>query len=227
MTKDEFCISLAFPLIIAFLIATWFVPVTQTLWQYADQAFFLNINSSLSNSPFWTHFWAIMNSRIGDWLSELCILTLLISATIRLKTRYSIVFKIILCVALSQILINKGIFLKLLHIQRLSPSLTLPLPVNLADAFPYLSNKVESTSSFPGDHASMLFLFTALIWKVYSYRYGLVCAALSFFFTLPRLISGAHWLSDAIIGSICITLFTYTLIFASPIHRHIFSDKFK
>jgi len=45
-------------------------------------------------------------------------------------------------------------------------------------------------------------------------------------FTLPRLMSGAHWLSDNLVGSLAIAVFVLTWVLATPLHG-VINDAFE
>ena len=78
------------------------------------------------------------------------------------------------------------------------------------DLFPEWSRawhmKDASGRSFPGDHASVL-----LLWAIFlspfarGWRRWLVWG-LTLLFILPRLVSGAHWLSDVLVGGLFLSL---------------------
>jgi membrane-associated phospholipid phosphatase len=82
---------------------------------------------------------------------------------------------------------------------RLSPSLVLEPVYKLTELVPWITAKDASSRSFPGDHATVLLLFSVFMHvfcgKSYKLLYLLVVI-----FTLPRLVSGAHWLTDVLIG---------------------------
>ena len=56
-----------------------------------------------------------------------------------------------------------------------------------------------------------------LLWFFAGRRYGLVSAVFATFFVLPRLVSGAHWFTDAIIGGVVTALVVVPLVVYTPV----------
>jgi membrane-associated phospholipid phosphatase len=83
----------------------------------------------------------------------------------------------------------------------------------LSEVLPGLENvKDASRRSFPGDHAMTLFLLCGFIfWLTKSIPFRIVTVVVTVFFTLPRLISGGHWLTDLLMGSLPIAIFALTI----------------
>jgi membrane-associated phospholipid phosphatase len=89
---------------------------------------------------------------------------------------------------------------------------------NLAAKANWLKVKFKSPKSFPGDHAvTALCLITGFS---YLGRKRLVVALTAvcygIFLCLPRMVAGAHWLSDVLIGSGSIVTIGFSLAFFSP-----------
>lgn len=60
--------------------------------------------------------------------------------------------------------------------------------------------KDRSSRSFPGDHASVLLLWTAFLSLFTRGKRLLLVWLTGIFLLLPRLVAGAHWLSDNLVG---------------------------
>ncbi|KAL0484347.1 inner membrane protein YeiU [Acrasis kona] len=76
-----------------------------------------------------------------------------------------------------------------------------------------------SESSFPSDHSAI-----ALSWLFYMFTFkslpvDLMSIILALFFCSPRLVSGAHYLSDSLIGSLGLVIISIGLYYGSPIHK--------
>ena len=89
-----------------------------------------------------------------------------------------------------------------------SPSLELTSFTSLDALYPQLSAKVSSGSSFPGDHASVLIIIASYCLLHVINRWSLLVLGLAIVFMLPRLFSGAHWLTDQLVGGTLIAFFT-------------------
>ncbi|MDP6633850.1 MAG: phosphatase PAP2 family protein [Phycisphaerae bacterium] len=78
--------------------------------------------------------------------------------------------------------------------------------------------KDASRVSFPGDHATVLMIFTGFM-SFYGRkkRYIIPALAITIVFSLPRLFSGAHWLSDIMVGSASTALIFLPIAFYTPL----------
>lgn len=91
----------------------------------------------------------------------------------------------------------------LFEMKRESPSLALGTSAELDDIYPeWWDIKIISHNSFPSDHATAFLLVTVLLWRFAGWRWGVFMLALLPFILLPRLMIGAHWLSDMVVGSL-------------------------
>lgn len=104
---------------------------------------------------------------------------------------------------------------------RYSPTVVFPDALRLTRLVPYMDTKDISNYSFPGDHA---FILTAIL-LFYLYmgarRCAIASATLAVVFSLPRLVSGAHWFSDTVIGGMVPALLVMAWIFATPFGYHL------
>ena len=103
--------------------------------------------------------------------------------------------------------------------ERLSPSLVLEPVFRLSEVVTSVKVKDVSGNSFPGDHGTAVSLFTVFIWVFSGWRRGLAALALAIFAVLPRLMGGAHWITDLLVGSASIALVTTGLTFGTPIAK--------
>lgn len=196
------------------LLASWRWPPARLLWDRFDAEAFHLLNAPLASNAAWAHVWAVCNMRpvdLGFGLIMLCFLVkgdwIFTAAQVR-QALYAF-----LAVLFLLLLIRVGLLtelVKFMHWQRASPSLTVDGAVRLTVLFPDWARdwhmKDSSGRSFPGDHASVL-----LVWAIFlsfvarGWRRWLVWL-LTLLFMLPRLVSGAHWLSDALVGGLFLGL---------------------
>jgi len=196
------------------LLASWLWPPARLLWDRFDASVFHQLNAPLASNSAWAHVWAVCSMRPVDLGFGLIMLVFLIrgnwifgAAQVR-QALYAF-----LAVLLLLLLIRVGLMVELvkaLHWQRASPSLTVDGAVRLTDLFPDWSRdwhmKDASGRSFPGDHASILLMWAMFLSPFASgWRRWLVWC-LAFVFMLPRLVSGAHWLSDILVGGLFLAL---------------------
>jgi membrane-associated phospholipid phosphatase len=212
---------LSHAIILAILTIVLF-PYTRNILSALDRWCFYALNGSLDGSPSWQLFWALANHKVADWIHDTVFLGLIILAVLavpkreRLQKIAQFIFSGI-CIAAVIYWINRGLFRENPACGRLSPSLELPDAIRLSPIFPTLHVKDASSQSFPGDHAT-----TALLFGLYYHYYAHKKLALlgwlyAILICLPRLVVGAHWLSDVVIGSGSIALFFSSWVLYSPL----------
>jgi membrane-associated phospholipid phosphatase len=204
------------------LLLLFFVPYTSWLLTAVDHAFFHFLNGSLKGHPHWQLFWALANHKLADWLHDIVFLILMVGAVLsipkneRLKKIAQFLF-CILYIALIIFFINRLAFRKNLDIVRLSPTLEFPESLRLSKIFTEIGIKDSSKQSFPGDHATTALLLASSYCYYANRKLAILGWAYGIFMCLPRLIAGAHWLSDVAIGSGCIALLFLGWAFYSPL----------
>jgi membrane-associated phospholipid phosphatase len=209
-------------IIAALLFASLFWPVTKEYWQVVDVAFFKAINSTLRDRPSWQLFWALANHKLADWVEDLCVLCFFITyvrqahRSLR-KRRISELLFCVIYIAAIIYFINRMLFRENLSIPRLSPTLVVDDSVRLSEEITWMSIKDDSSKSFPGDHGTTALLFAASFSYLAGWRLGLLASLYAAFLCMPRLITGAHWLSDVIVGSGTITIVFLSWAFCTPL----------
>ena len=71
-----------------------------------------------------------------------------------------------------------------------------------------------SSTSFPGDHGMMLLIFTFYMLRYFGKRAFAASLLVFIVFSMPRIMSGAHWLTDVVVGSgsICSIVLSWMLL---------------
>ena len=208
-------------IIIAVIIVSYFIPFTRILWDAMDHSFFHLLNNSLRGNPTWQLFWAIFNHKLADWLHDVVILILILAAIFtvrkeeRVKKTAEFLF-ILLYVACIIYFVNRVFFRKYVDIERLSPTLVFPDSVKLSREITWIGIKDSSRQSFPGDHATTALFFTVTYAYYANRNLAFIGCLYGIFMCLPRIVTGAHWLSDVIMGSGSIVLFFLSWAFYSP-----------
>jgi len=207
------------------LLGSWLIPQTRIFWDKLDSAFFFLVNGTLPWSVGWAKFWALANKRIVDIISLLAVGSFF--AHIYFKTP-ALKRKEFACqlVAFGTFL---GFFILLYHaidtlfledFKRHSPSLVLTPAYRLSHMFPGIETKDASSVSFPGDHAFFLMAFTFFAFKITSRKTDrTIITALMILFSLPRLVSGAHWLTDNLIGAGFMVILALTWYYLTPLQK--------
>lgn len=206
-------------MIVLLLLVSWFwqdLPF-RGWWDSLDRRLFFALNGSMEGSPASQKFWAIANHRAFDLVSAVLVLALFAIYALRDQGRalakalaqFLLFFLFTLCVIE---------FAKLfLDIGRKSPSLVLEPVLRLSELVPEIRAKDASGNSFPGDHATVLMIYTGYLWKVAGRRYGIAMVIIAILFVLPRVVGGAHWATDVLVGGLSVALFGLAWLFATPL----------
>ena len=121
-----------------------------------------------------------------------------------------------LFIALVISLVNGILFPEFIKISRNSPTVVDKEAFRLSTIVEWIKVKDHSSKSFPGDHATTATLFACLIFHLFGWKFGLFAVGYAIFFCLPRLVVGAHWFTDILIGSTLIATITSSLAFGTP-----------
>lgn len=221
--KWDFKSLLFWHLILAIFISTFLWPVTRVYWNQLDVAFFKWINGSLEGHKYWQLFWAMANHKLADWLEDiviLCFFTAYVRSVhkqLRLRKVSQLVFCVLLIAAILYF-VNRLLFRKHLSIPRESPTLLIDSSVRLSQEIPWMRIKDDSLKSFPGDHGTTALLFAATYAYFARGRLAILACLYAAFLCIPRMITGAHWFSDVVVGSGCITIFFLSWALCTPFH---------
>ncbi len=191
------------------LLFLWAFPLTGIYFDRLDSAVYYFLNGTLKESENWQLFWAVTNVRIFDLAGGLLVFVILLfhmysgknlenNVTAYGKFVFFIVFIIL------TIIINKIIFsgiLGFLDYHRLSPSLALDGGVRLSEIITSFEFKDKSKDCFPGDHAAVLICSTIYFFIYGNKKLGIISCFVLLPFILPRLVVGAHWFTDCLVGS--------------------------
>ena len=210
------------PLIAALFLWSWFSPVTRPIWDGIDEATFRFLHRFIQGNSFWQHFWAFTSHRLMDWIHDVVMLSFFVfpiiysERALRVRKIAECLFSVFF-IALMISIVNGFIFPEFLHIRRQSPTLVDPSAFRLSEVISWIKVKDHSKKCFPSDHAITATLFTCIIFHLMGWRKGLYALAYAIFFCLPRLIIGAHWLTDDLIGSGSIAVFSTSLVIGTPL----------
>ena len=205
MKKPDFRFLFGTHLVLLIIILLWLAPFSHTLLKNLDIVVFKSLNGHLLNTTFSQWFWGILNHRLETKLNLLA--AFLFNVWIILKTndlnlrkvRIKQLLYFWLCFQVGMTLFNT-VFNYLAQWDRLSPSLVVSSAIRLSSLWNDPNIKDSAIHSFPSGHAFAMFywaFFTNLCAPKRLKIYGFILAG---FLTLPRLIGGAHWFSDAYIS---------------------------
>ncbi len=204
---------LACHIVALLLLLSWLWQPTRELWDQFDLLLFRLLNQPVLEGGWWARVWAIGSMRPVDMAVGLVMLAVMLKAELVFTgAQVRRALFAFLCILILMLLLRVGFahLVEGLDWQRPSPSLVVDGAARLTELFPHWEErwdmKDSASRSFPGDHASVLLLwalfmgFSARGWRM------LMVWAMSTLFMLPRLVAGAHWGSDALVGGLLLSL---------------------
>ena len=201
LNRQIVCFAACFTAV-AILAGSWIWGPTAQFWQVLDNATFFALNGSLTQGSNWSIFWAYMNIHLANVLAGVFMVVLLLyyvftnrNDTLTQKLTSFTLIALFVCLG---IIISKSGFRDFVHH---SPSLVLEPFNDLNKLTEGIDAKVRSRGSFPGDHGVTTFIYSLLVVILIKSRAIATLAVLfALLNNLPRLFSGAHWLSDVLVG---------------------------
>ncbi len=211
---------LSMVLLAALLYISWAEwQATRALWDAFDLTFFRSVNDSLKENNAWAALWAIANNRTFDTVGAI-LFTLLLFAYARNGAAHdssTVLQRLMACTLLMLIvLVVTQLDRKLSDFQRLSPTLVLDDVLLLSEKVTWIVSKDKSANSFPGDHGTVSLCIMLYLMIFGGRRYMGYLTLIGAIAILPRLVSGAHWATDIIVGSAMLTLPTIGLMAYTP-----------
>ena len=184
------------------LLASWWHGPLRPLWDGLDGLVFRLTNPLLGQQPLWDGFWALANHRATDLIAALT-MALIFALSGRHDRRgdgTELLARAVVGALLG--LATKAFVGSVLDLDRLSPTLAFGDSQRLSLLVPWLETKDSSKGSFPSDHGLVLLCLTLYGWRQLLPAARWAAALATVAFSLPRLFSGAHWLSDTLAGSL-------------------------
>ena len=190
----------------ALVLGSWWAGPIRPLWEALDQGFFEISNPLLGANRLWDGFWALTNHRSFDLVAALTMAAIFFQSgrTTALPSGRS-AWSAVLIQALIGTLLGlgtKALVSAWLDVDRLSPTLLDPNSQRLSQLVDWIRAKDASKHCFPSDHGLVLFTLTLVGWPILKPWARIAACWGCVFFALPRLMSGAHWISDILAGSL-------------------------
>lgn len=217
-----------FHLLALLLLASYMLPPGYTLWREFDQWLFFLLNGSLAEGGNWTRFWAWSNVRALDMVPALVMLASMSFHHFgwrkeQLQPALIGFFLLLLFVMLPlRILMHKLALAQ--GFSPLSPSQVLEPAYLFSDLASDIPAKDRALNSFPGDHATVVLCWASMLaLNIRQSAWRLLPFFLAGVFMLPRLVGGAHWASDNLVGGLTIMLLVTAWAFYTPLLQ-LFTD---
>lgn len=207
-------------LLAALLLLSFINDSGRELWRSLDQSVFFTLNGSLFHSEIWATFWAWANTRELDAASGIVMLLFLVFPGLGLKRHQlqaaftGFLLLMILMLPVRELLSD---YARSTDLSGPSPSLQLKPSFRFSQQLPDIPAKDSASTSFPGDHASVLLVWIGFLLFNRRNPATFMALALGLFLMLPRLFGGAHWFTDAAVGGMSLALTTLAWAFASPV----------
>lgn len=204
---------------------SWINDSARVYWDTLDLWSFEVLNGSLFQSNYWwSGMWAILNVRIADIFPLFFIFLFFYFSNILFEKNqrfYGLAGFVSLFLLLLIVREFFDFYVEYRSLNRSSPSLQLDSVIRLSELYPNLPLKDFDRVSFPGDHAVVLVTWLGYCLFFVRNFWSLAAALLVVFFSLPRLIAGAHWLSDILVGGVSIALVTLAFGLYTPLLNRI------
>lgn len=198
--------------------AAWFLPQTGIFLNPLDIDISIYLNQFIGQN-YWTYFWGTFNKNFENYLNQVVMILIMIyhiwqadkkiHAVAQLITIYSF---LLLGIFLVQLM-----FIDIFNIRKPSPTLSIANFVNISELLQDPGIKSQSNRSFPSGHTFAMFYWAIFTLKFLPKNLSALVWISAVFFSLPRLMVGAHWPSD-IIASIFIANFYVQLIVSTPLY---------
>ena len=190
---------------------------------FVDLKVFKLLNSSIKDSVFLQSFWSVLNHKAADWIGDGVMLVFFLIYIFKksCKARIAKWAELILftiCLSTIILFVNTYLFRHPLRFERKSPSLVVEEAVRVRKNIRWIKTKDSSNHSFPGDHATTAIMFALFFAYFARSPLGYFGIAYGCIMSLPRLILGAHWLSDILVGSLSIALLIFSWVILTPIY---------
>lgn len=204
------------------LLFSWFHHLTHPIWESLDLAFFRFVNGFIATNSFWQNFWAICNHNLTDWFHDIVMLTFFLLYIFRKdekpkSRKIAEVFYFAVLVTFTILFINRYLCLDFFHIKRKSPTLLFDFATLLSKEVHWLKIKDHSFVTYPGDHGTTALLFAFFTYHLMGKRAGFIAFMYNFVWQMPRLVTGCHWLTDIVMGSLVISSFMVSISIYTPL----------
>ncbi|MFH0945840.1 MAG: phosphatase PAP2 family protein [Planctomycetota bacterium] len=200
------------------LLGSWIYAPTRSLWDGLDRSVFGVLNGSLDGPRWWQITVAVTNNRKFDLVPFiLTVILLWCFVTEGRRSRFvrrSAATVMILLVILA---VRKFADMDVFQIDRESPTRVIDSAIRVSEQVTWIAAKDGSKKSFPGDHSMCLMMLNVFLWFYGGRRWGILYAVMAVAFSLPRMIAGAHWLTDNLVGGGFIALLSMSWLLSTPL----------
>ena len=216
MTTKRWLGVLGFTIFGILLFASWLLPGQAGFWYELDKSVFFFFNYLIGQSQALLYVVAFTNLRPFDAVAFLFMLGIFYHYY-RLQDAKG--RRWMLCIGLTMLVtaVIAKQFDMMLGFERPSATKFFTLqgvPVLRVSELTGWPAKDWSSTSFPGDHGMMLLIFTFYMLRYFGKKAFAASLLVVIVFSMPRIMSGAHWLTDVVVGSgsICSIVLSWMLL---------------
>src|SRR3990167_909739 len=204
---------LACHIVALLLLASWLWTPSRALWDQLDLQLFALLNEPVHSAGLWAQTWAIGSMRPVDMSVGLLMLAVMLKADFVFsgpQVRKALFAFLAALIVVLLFRVGVAELVKRRGGRRPSAALVVEGAARLTELFPDWEErwdmKDSATRSFPGDHASVLLIW-AMFMSFFARNWRLLLVwSMAVIFMLPRLVAGAHWGSDALVGGVFLAL---------------------
>lgn len=204
--------------LITVLVVSWVTEQTGSLWLHLDTIAFNFCNQFLAAGRTIQVLFAYMNQPWFDWFSIVllaspCFIPGLVFPREHYKENlYCLLFAIFIAYMI------KFVWVWVIAFERVSPSLILDIDYVLPNLVPDIRHvKFMSKNSFPADHGAIILTWMIMLLRYAKPYWRYIAVIIAVTLSLPRLVSGAHWLSDILVGGLSVALLSLALVWYTPL----------
>lgn len=211
------------------LFFSWFHADANSFWPVVDKSVFFTFNHLLGENEFFRYLVAFTNLRFFDVFGFLAMALVFLFHFLKHDKDYR---RFMICMGITMLLtavIAKQVAMTL-DFDRPSPTLHFSA---LGENVLYVSKLTEwpakdwSKSCFPGDHGMCLIIFCVYMLRYFGLKSFLAGILITVLFSLPRVMSGAHWVSDIAVGAVTVNLVVLSWILLTPVSDFIIASLMK
>ncbi len=206
----------------ALLIVSWLFEPGRGLWNQLDLVIFRTLNNTLAWGTAWQGVWAIANWRPFDLVAG-AVVFLVLWATVRhafadRPARGWMSLAVLVAATLVVTFVTELLIDHTFVYHRPSPTKVLDETWRLNSLLTWIECKDTSPWCFPGNHGFVLLMIAIYATYFGNRRLKISAWLIAIIGILPRLVSGAHWATDIIVGSGTMALVASAFVFATPVH---------
>ena len=211
------------------LFFSWFHADANSFWPVVDKNVFFTFNHLLGENEAFRYLVAFTNLRFFDVFGFLAMALVFLFHFIKQDKEHR---RWLICMGVTMLLtaVIAKQFNMTFDFDRPSPTLHFTA---LGDEVLYVSKltgwdaKDWSKSCFPGDHGMCLIIFCVYMLRYFDLKSFLAGFVITVLFSMPRVMSGAHWVSDIAVGAVAVNLIVLSWMLLTPVSDFIISKLMK